>query len=85
MRTEHVDDADALESTAAQYVTEHGYKLKHDGSAEKVLKEKGGGSIWWHLLFLFTTAGFGNLLYYVYCRWQADRVRVRIKGVPFND
>lgn len=84
-RTEHVHDADELESKAAEYVAEYDYRLRHDGNAEKVLVEEGGGSLWWHLLFLFTTAGIGNAIYYLYRRWHADRVRLRIKGVPFDE
>ena len=73
-----VTDRRELEQTVDQYVAERGYKLKSDDGTEAWLVAKGMGSFWWHLLFLFLTAGFGNVAYAAYVRWHADSVKIEV-------
>ena len=76
-REQMVADRAALEDKVEEYVNK-GYKVKSKSDTEAQCVESGFGSIWWHLLFLFTTAGFGNLIYAIYKRISADKVFVRI-------
>jgi len=72
-----VADREALEDKVEEYV-DKGYKVKSKSNTEAKCVESGFGSIWWHLLFLLTTAGIGNLIYAIYKRVSADKVFVRV-------
>ena len=68
-----------LEQEMSQHVNEHGYKVKTDEGDKAWLVESGMGSLWWHLLFLFLTAGFGNIAYAIYTRLTADAVVIEVE------
>jgi hypothetical protein len=74
-----VDTRRELEQEMSQHVNEHGYKVKNDEGDTAWLVESGMGSIWWHLLFLFLTAGFGNIAYAIYTRLTADAVVIEVE------
>jgi len=77
-RTQRVPDTATLERTVERYVTEQGYTVTDSNAARVTLKESGLGSIWWHILLLLTTAGFGNALYVVYTLIKRDVVTIRV-------
>lgn len=75
-RTITVDDRRALERQVDRLVVQHDYRLKTDDVQEATLRAPDRGGIWWHVLFLLLTAGFGNVVYALRCWILADTVKI---------
>jgi len=76
-RERTVNSQNELEEMVEEYV-QKGYNTKVKGD-EAYCKKSGFGSIWWHIFFLFLTAGIGNVIYAAYVRFTADSVVIKIE------
>lgn len=78
-RTLTVQSDAALEREIDRLVVEHGYRIKTDTADTATLRAPDRGGIWWHLLFLLLTAGFGNVIYALRCWTLADTVTIAVE------
>lgn len=78
-RTRTVEDKPEFERVVDEYVVGRGYTAVEKTDTHAVVERRGFGSIWWHILFLFTTAGIGNFIYAIYSLLSGETVEVTIR------
>jgi len=79
IRSRKVEDHREFEQAVDEYVTQMDYSVHSKTDTEAVVVDRDFGSIWWHILFLFTTAGLGNLVYAAYRYFTPDKVVIEIR------